>query len=80
MSEDFDIREEELQSVAQPYLFKLRDVSKLTILLLRHTCVIHRFRGYSFGTSLAEVSCYTVVLNMDIFLTKTHRFASEGLY
>lgn len=35
MSEDFNIREEELKFVVQPYLFELREAFKLTI--LRHT-------------------------------------------
>jgi len=30
MSEDFDIKEEELEFVAQPYLFEAREASTLT--------------------------------------------------
>jgi len=33
MLEDFNIREEELEFVAQPYLFKPREAIKLAILL-----------------------------------------------
>jgi len=45
MSEGFDLREEELQFVSQPYLFEPQEKSKFTI-LLRHKSV-----GCSFGTS-----------------------------
>ena len=72
MLEDFDIREEELEFVAQPYLFELREASKLTILL-------HRLAQYAYSCP-PETRLDYKVLNMDIFLTQTHRFTSEGLY
>jgi len=88
MSENFDIREEELEFVAQPYLFEPREASKLMILLHPTSYIA------SDVTLLVQVDlrsmCTVVcrkldildykVLNMDIFLTKTHCFASEGLH
>jgi len=77
LSEDLDIKEE---FFAQPYYFKPREASKLTILLHPTSYFIYHIRGYSFGGSqLAQIVCQKLVilvynvLNMDIF-------ASEGLY
>ncbi|ROI15171.1 hypothetical protein DPX16_8970 [Anabarilius grahami] len=42
MYEDFDIREEELEFVAQPYLFEPREASTLI-----YSYVIFRVRGYA---------------------------------
>jgi len=56
MSEDFDIREEELKFVAQPYLFEPQEPSKLTILL--HPVSYITSEDYSFGASRLAHSAY----------------------
>jgi len=82
------MREEELEFVAQPYLFEPREASKLTLLLHPASYIM------SGVTHVAQVDLLSIrmviwwklvillhkVLNMDIFLTKTLCFASEGLY
>jgi len=81
------MREEELEFVAQSYLFGQREASKLMILL--HTAS-YIASGVTLVAQVDLRSIRTVIWQklvildykvlMDIFRTKTHHFASEGLY
>ena len=88
MSEDFDIREEELEFVAQPYLFEPRKASQLTIFLhpasyiASQVTLVAQVDLRSIGTVVWQKLVILVYkdLNTDTFLRKTHHFASEGIY